>query len=76
VGADVVLAERHVRPALLGAAHRHDDGRAAGGDGVANLRPGHVLEEDRRLGGAGSRGEEQREQEGDDGNDRFHEEES
>jgi hypothetical protein len=60
-----------MRPAPLGAAHRHDDGRAAGGDGVAHLRPGHVLEEDRRL-GAGGRSEQQREQEGDDGKDRFH----
>ena len=71
-GADVVLAERHVRPALLGAADRHDDRRPAGGDRVAHLGPGHLLEEDRRLGGAGRRRQQQRQDEGDDGNDRVH----
>ena len=41
----VVLAERHVRAVLLGAADRHDDRRRAVRDGVAQLGPGQVLEE-------------------------------
>ena len=45
--ADVVLAERHVRPALLGAADRNDHRRRAGADVVAQLGPGQILEEDR-----------------------------
>ena len=48
--AHVVLAERHVRPVLLGAADRDDDGRLAGADQVAQLGPREILEQHRRRG--------------------------
>ena len=48
---DVVLAERHVRAVLLGAADRDDDRGLAGRQRVAHLGPGQLLELD-----AGRRG--------------------
>ncbi len=52
----IVLAQRHVRAALLGGAHRDDDGRGARLQRVAQLGPGEVLEIEaaRRGLGAGS----------------------
>ncbi len=44
----VVLAERHVRPVLLGAADGHDDRRLARRDLRAQLGPRQIVEEDRR----------------------------
>ncbi len=43
--ANVVLAERHVRAVLLGSADGHEDRGRAGGDPVAQLGPGEVLDE-------------------------------
>ena len=43
---DVVLAQRHPWAVLLGAADRHDDRRLAGGDAVAKLGPGQIVDED------------------------------
>ena len=39
----IMLAERDMRPALLGAAHRDDDGRDAGLQRGAELGPGQVF---------------------------------
>ena len=46
--ARVVLAERHVRTVLLGAADRDDDGRRAGADARGELRPRELVEPDGR----------------------------
>ncbi len=43
LGAEVVLAQRHVRPVLLGAAHRDDDRARAGANGVAHVGAAQVL---------------------------------
>ena len=46
--AHVVLAERHVRAVLLGAADRHDDRRLAGLDRIAHLGPRELLDQQAR----------------------------
>jgi hypothetical protein len=45
--AGIVLAQRHMRAVLLGAAGGNDDGGLAAGDGVARFVPGELLEIDR-----------------------------
>lgn len=65
--AHVVLAQRHVRTVLLGAADRYQRDRAAGRDAVAQLGPGQLLKMDRRrLRGTG-RQRRDRQREGDPG---------
>ena len=62
--ADVVLAQRHVRAVLLGAADRDEDRGRAAGDPVAELGPREILERDagaRRLRGRDGRQQQQTE---------------
>ena len=60
----VVLAERHVRPVLLGAADGQEHGRLAGADESPKLGPRQILEQDRIRGlCVGRRGQSQGETE-------------
>ncbi len=66
LGARIVLAQRHVRPILLGAAHGNDDRGRAGLQAIPHFSPGEILEIDasgRRRGGIaqeqGAKGEQE-----------------